>query len=120
MDEFDVKTLAVIVNAVGNLAIGAWLYLDRKADKTNLRIDEISTRVKDLDAHIADKLEAQAGRISHLEAHAEDSPTHADLGELYNKVNAVDSKVSTQGGKLDAIDTTLRLILARITERGLP
>ncbi len=120
MDGFDIKTLAVIVNAVGNLAIGAWLYLDRKADKTNNRIDEIGNRVKELDGHIADKLEAQAGRISHLEAHAEDSPTHADLGELYNKLNAVDSKVSAQGGKLEGIDVTLRLILSRITERGLP
>ncbi len=119
MGDWDIKTLAVIVNAIGNLAIGAWLYLDRKSDKTNNRIDEIGTRVKELDGHIAEKLESQAGRISHLEAHAEDSPTHADLGELYGKLNSVDSKVSAQGGKLEGIDSTLRLILSRITERGM-
>ncbi len=119
MGDWDIKTLAVIVNAAGNLAIGAWLYLDRKADKTNNRIDEIGNRVKELDGHIADKLETQGGRIAHLEAHAEDAPTHADLGTLHDKINALAAQSAAQGGKLDGIDATLRLILVRITERGM-
>lgn len=120
MDSIDLKTIAVIVNAIGNLAIGAWLYMDRKNDRTNVRIDEIGGRVKALDSHIAEKLEAQSGRISHLEAHAEESPTHDDLGSLYDKVHSVDNKVSAQGGKIDSIESTVRMILSRITEKGMP
>lgn len=120
MGSIDFKDIAVIVNALGNLAIGAWLYLDRKGDRTNTRIDEIGTRVKDLDTHMAEKLESQSGRIAHLEAHVEEAPTHADLGGLYDKVHSVDNKVSQQNGKIDSIDATVRMILSRITERGMP
>lgn len=119
MEPLDLKTIAVIVNAVGNLAIGAWLYLDRKGDRTNARIDEVGARVTALDEHVADKLEAQGGRLAHLEAHAEEAPSHTDIGAIYDQIRIVDSKVSTQGGKLDGIESTLRMILSRITEKGM-
>ena len=119
MEELDIKTLAVIINAAINFLIGAWLYLDRKGDKTNARIDEVSLRIRELDDQLARRLEGQSARIAHLEAHAEDAPTHGDLASLHEKINLVSGLVAGQGGKLDGIDATLRLILAQVAERGM-
>lgn len=113
------KDWAVVVNAVGNIAIGAWLYLDRKADRTNTRIDDIGRRVGVLDDHLSEKAELHSSRIAHLEGRVEKSPTHADMGKVYDKVSAISNEQSSQGGRLEGMDTTLRMILARITEKGM-
>lgn len=93
--------------------IAVYVYLASKDRVTNERINGLEN---DLDG----KFDNHGERIARLETHGQNAPTHSDLGDLHNKVNTVDLKVSAQGGKLDAIDATLRMILSRITERGMP
>jgi len=92
--------------------IGIYVYLSNKDRVTNDRIGKLED---DLD----EKLAGHAERISKLESHIEAAPTHGHLGDLYGKIHAVDTKVSSQGGKLESIDATLRMILSRITEKGM-
>jgi chromosome segregation ATPase len=113
--DLDIKTLALIANSLINFAIGAWLYLDRKADKTNALIAQLTARV-----------EEQAGRIAHLEAHAEDAPTHGDLGEIYKRIDSVNSEVSTVNaavskinGTLESVNASLRALTSELMKRGL-
>lgn len=92
--------------------IGIYVYLSNKDKVTNDRIGKLED---DLDA----KLDGQTERIAKLETQVGGAPTHDHIGDLYEKVHAVDTKVSSQGGKLESIDATLRMILSRITEKGM-
>lgn len=93
-------------------ALAIYVYLSNKDKVTNDRIGKLED---DLD----EKLDGHGERISKLETRAEGAPNHDHLGDLYEKVHAVDTKVSSQGGKLESIDATLRMILSRIAEKGM-
>lgn len=107
--KFLLQMLEFIV--VGGCSV--YVYIANKNRVTNERISE-------MESGLEEKIDGHGERIAHLEAHVEQAPTHSDLGDLYGKVNTVDLKVSAQGGKLDAIDATVRMILSRITEKGMP
>ena len=45
--------------------------------------------------------------------------THEDLARIHDKINGTAQAVSAMGGKLDAMNDNLRLILTRIADRGM-
>ncbi|OHC68625.1 MAG: hypothetical protein A3H93_09180 [Rhodocyclales bacterium RIFCSPLOWO2_02_FULL_63_24] len=106
--KFMLQVLEFVV--VGSCSV--YVYIANKNRVTNERITEMETGLEE-------KIDGHGERIAHLEAHAEQAPTHGDLGDLYTEVNKVNQQVSAQGGKLDSIDATVRMILSRITEKGL-
>lgn len=111
----DIDLAKFLLQLLEFIVVGAcsvYVYIANKNRVTNERISE-------MESGLEAKIDSHGERIAHLEAHAEGAPTHGDLGDLYSKVNAVDQKVSAQGGKLDAIDATVRMILSHITEKGL-
>lgn len=98
------------------LVVGAcsvYVYIANKNRVTNERITEMETAIED-------KIDGHGERIAVLETRAKQVPTHSDMGDIHEKINAVDQKVSAQGGKLDSIDAQLRQLMNRILERGLP
>lgn len=111
----DLETAKFMLQVLEFVVVGScsvYVYIANKNRVTNERITE-------MESGLEGKIEGHGERLAHLEAHIEQAPTHGDLGDLYGKVNAVDLKVSAQGGKLDGIDATVRMILSRITERGM-
>lgn len=111
----DIELAKFLLQALEFAVVGscaAYVYIANKDAVTNERINQMETAIEA-------KIDLHGQRIAHLEAHAEEAPNHGHLGELHGKLNAVDLKVSAQGGKLDAIDSTLRMILSRITEKGM-
>ncbi|MCZ7655542.1 MAG: hypothetical protein M5R42_16755 [Rhodocyclaceae bacterium] len=44
MDFEVIKTGLVVINMVGTFSIGAWLYIEKRSDKTNARIDTVEAR----------------------------------------------------------------------------
>lgn len=118
----DTGMLNLIFNGVLALAqLALWAYV-RNANR-NDEVDRRFLRLQESQDAQSEDLGQRIGQIStrmaHVETAIEAAPTHADLGDIYAKVGEVDSKVSTQSGKLDAIDATVRMILSRITERGM-
>lgn len=112
MDIETAKLLFQVLQFIITGAIGVYVYLTAKNRVTNERIGKLE---KDLDG----KLDDHGERIAHLEAHAEQAVTHDDLGKVYEKINAVDVKVSAQGGKIDGIDANVRLMLNQVAAKGL-
>lgn len=100
------------------------LFIYVRNTNRNDEVDRRFVRLQETQDAQGDELGAKIGllstRMAHVETAVEAAPTHNDLGDIYAKVSGVDAKVSTQGGKLDAIDATVRMILSRITEKGLP
>ena len=69
---------------------------------------------------LTERMEAHADRLTRLESASVNAPTHADLAKVYEKLNRVAESSSRMEGQLDGIDATQRLILNRITEKGMP
>ncbi|ANQ83688.1 hypothetical protein dqs_0612 [Azoarcus olearius] len=90
--------------------IAVWLYLEKKRDTTHARIDALE-RSHD------ERLDDHARRIATVEARS--GPTHADLGDMHEKINQVANTSSRMEGEIKGLGDTVRLILSRITERGM-
>lgn len=108
MDAETIRTGLQVVNMLGMFAIGVWLYLEKRNDKTNERVSAQGQ-----------KIEAVEQRISSLEATADAAPDHSDLAKVYDAINALAATVNQLVGENRGQSDTLRLILGRITERGM-
>ena len=97
-----------VVNMIGTLAIGAWVYIERRSDKTNDRVTSLATRV-----------EATERDVSALQQTAEGAPSHADLAKVYESINSLAATVHVLVGENRGQSDTLRLILNQITQKGL-
>lgn len=113
-DEF--KSWLVVVFQLVNIVVsaGLWLYV-RYGD----RHAEIDRKFEALRQEFDTRMDTQDKAISHLRGVSERAPTHKDLSELYEKVNDTAKTVASMAGELRGVNDTLRLILSRITERGL-
>lgn len=93
-------------------AIGFYVYLTNRHRVTNERISS-------LERQMDGRLDQHAERMAHLETSIAAAPTHKDLEKVHEKLNRVAEDTSRMSGELKGVNDTLRLILARITDRGL-
>lgn len=97
------ETLRLLLTAgqfLLSCGIGVWLYFDRRNDRTNERLGQLSEGMdKRLDDH--------AARISALEAMQKSAVTHADLGRITSEVAATKSLLQSVKEQLDRIQTYL-------------
>lgn len=107
MDLEMVKTALMIINMLGTFAIGVWLYLEKRNDKTNARIDKVE-----------ECLEDQGTKLARIEANAANAPTHNDLGDLHERVNAVAEGMNRLTGEFSAVKATLQLIHEHLLRGG--
>lgn len=103
---FGVEDWKFIATVGGYLILAAtnimlWISQRDKVNADNLREVQDKTEFR-LDNH--------ASRIKWLEACAEKSPSHKDLAELYNAINALASKVDKQSGLMDALKSALNRV----------
>lgn len=99
-------------NFVLTWGVALYMYLANKNKVTNERITSLQ---EDFDG----KLDDHATRIARLEEQAKMAPTHDDLGELYKRINSVDSAVSKMNGTLESVDASLRALTSELMKRGL-
>ena len=123
------------ISLVSNFATNIWVYLEKRNDKTNQRITALNEIVERIDKEVvglqsacqscpietlAERLGALEKDVSGLQASAEQAPSHHDLDKVYEAVNDLSEKVDTLAGGFDAFSATLRQILNRIIEKGMP
>lgn len=111
------------IRVYGNLAIsllnllftaGVWLYV-RYGD----RHKEIDRRLADLDARADRRADESDRRISRLEGLVERAPTHGDLSQIHEKLNATSALVNQMAGELKGVNENLRLILSQVAAKGM-
>ncbi|NOV29179.1 hypothetical protein [Methylomonas sp. ZR1] len=90
-------------------AFGIWLYLDRKNDKTHLRISQLEERIDQ-------RLDAHAGRIVRMEAVVEKQPTHDNLADVYREIRKVSDSVAGLTAAISAVQATL-VSVEKLTSR---
>jgi len=99
MDVESIKIALQATNMMGTFALGVWLYIERRGDKTNERVDELSGKVDDIDKDLTD-----------IKAVMRMSPTHTDLSKLYEKINTVSTAINTLSGEFTGLKNVLNLI----------
>jgi ABC-type transporter Mla subunit MlaD len=97
-----------LINMVGTFALGVWLYLEKRNDKTNVRIDEQAVKVDALDKD-----------VSSLKTAASNAPNHSDLAKVYESINSLAATVNQLVGENRGQSDTLRLILNQIAQKGM-
>ncbi len=108
METETIKLWLQAINMLGTFALGVWLYLEKRNDRTNERVTELAGRVEQLDKD-----------VSALQASAENAPNHADLGRVYESINKLAATVNQLVGENRGQSDTLRLILAQIAQKGM-
>ncbi|WP_234086773.1 hypothetical protein [Azonexus sp. R2A61] len=108
MDIETVKVWLQAVNMLGTFALGVWLYLEKRSDKTNERVSKLAAKVVQLDKD-----------VSSLEAVSTAAPNHADLAKVYESINSLAATVNQLVGENRGQSDTLRLILNQITQKGM-
>ena len=83
--------------------IGIYVYLSNKDKVTNDRIGKLED---DLDA----KLDTHIERIVALETKAESSLTHNDLADIHEKINKIDTDISSLSGEFSGVRNLLNTL----------
>lgn len=108
MDYDTVKVWLQVINMIATFALGVWLYLEKRSDKTNDRVSELSKQVDDLDKDVVALQTATAK-----------SPSHEDIAKVYESINGLAATVNQLVGENRGQTDTLRLILNQITQKGM-
>jgi len=108
MDGETIKIWLQGINMLGTFALGVWLYLEKRSDKTNERVTDLAAKVEKLDKD-----------VSALDATANAAPNHADLAKVYESINSLAATVHQLVGENRGQSDTLRLILNQITQKGM-
>lgn len=108
MDIETAKVWLQAINMLGTFALGVWLYLEKRSDKTNERVTELAKQVEHLDKD-----------VTGLKASANQAPNHGDLAKVYESINGLATTVNQLVGENRGQTDTLRLILNQITQKGL-
>lgn len=118
---------AGVLSAVGSLLWAAGrsllnqygdLLRDQLAEhrnESNLRHGQIVSRLDAMEV----ALDADTARIARLENVAETAPSHNDLAKVYESVNNLSATVNQLVGESRGQSDSLRLILNRLTEKGM-
>ncbi|MDR3323255.1 MAG: hypothetical protein LBS89_03525 [Zoogloeaceae bacterium] len=108
MDIENTRLLLQVLNMVGTVVIGCWMYLEKRNDKTNVRIDALTGRVEQADRALMEIKGAAQGQLR-LD----------DLTKVYDRINGIDRKLSEMTGEFRGVSDTLKLLVNKITEKGL-
>ena len=96
------------INVLGTFSLGAWMYLEKRSDKTNERITTLAAKVAQIDKD-----------VTSLTASSETAPNHLDLSNVYKSINELAETVNQLVGENRGQSDTLRLILNQIMQKGL-
>lgn len=102
------RDILLALALLGQIANAAWLYIERRNDKTNERINNQAERM--------DMIEKD---LSGLIATSKGAPTHNDLANVYHAQNRTDEKLNQLIGETRSQSDLLRLIMAQITKKGM-
>jgi hypothetical protein len=136
MNTQEIALAISIANFALTWGVAIYVHLGNKDKATNQRIGTFEESVSEtLTKHATQltALEAAAGdcsqsrekcpvhaeRIAHLETGLKSAPSHADLARIYESVNDLARTVNQLVGVNQGQSDALRMILNKITEKGL-
>lgn len=108
------------VLAISQLALFIYVRNATRNDKVDERFSIMQAAQKADGEKHSGEIAALSGRLAHLESAVASAPDHDDLGKVYEAINTLAGTVNQLVGENRGQSDTLRLILNRITEKGMP
>lgn len=96
----DVSMIIDVVWKVGTLLGFLWMYLANRDKVTNARISSLEDAMDN-------KFDSHMDRISRLEKDVSHSPTHDDIGKLYERMNGLEHRL---GDRIDSVNGAIKRI----------
>lgn len=93
-----------VVQWIGTIGLGAWVYISNKVKAQKQDIDDVNEAVVKIDNRVA-KLETAA-------------LSQEDLGKVHDKINQVSDRVSMMCGKMDGIKGAVDMIQDHLLNNG--
>jgi len=143
MDYYKLLLLLQFLNMLGTLAVGAWVYLDRKNNKTadavtalgervvqveegldqaalsRAALEGIPKQIADVERKIDERVDVHADRLARVEENIKAAPTHHDLEKIYIKLNGVAESSQGVERQLQGVADNVKIIMSRIVDRGM-
>lgn len=115
----EIRDWLLTISMIGHFSYTLWAYIERRGDKTNERMTELTTRIEHVERIVAEVKSAGAA-----------APTHGDLGKIYDAMRELaattNTSISELAGTVNQLvgenrgqSDTLRLILNQITQKGM-
>lgn len=97
-----------IIYKVAFAIFSIWLYLDRRNDKTHLRISKLETEIDG-------KLDVFGERLVRVEMDLKNAPNHNDLAELYREMRKQSETMTVMNSLLAAQSATLAALKDQVS-----
>lgn len=108
------------VLAISQFALFVYVRNANRNDKVDEEFGKIRRDQKaDSEKH-SGEINALSGRMAHLETAIATAPNHDDFGKVYVAISDLARTVNQLVGENRGQSDTLRLIMNRITEKGMP
>lgn len=127
----EIRDILLLISMIGHFSYTAWAYIERRNDKSNEKISELTTKLGEVEKDMAslkqaaDSAPAISAKIGEVEKKmvglkqaVESAPSHHDLGKVYESINTLAATVNQLVGENRGQTDTLRLILNRLTGGG--
>jgi len=96
----DLSLIVDVVWKLGTLIGFGWMYIANRNKVTNARIGQLETE-------FGEKMDTHGNRLSRLEQDVQHSPTHDDLGKLYERMNGLEHRL---GDRIDSVNGAIKRI----------
>lgn len=107
------------VLALAQLALFIYVRNTNRNDEVDGRFTTLQAAQKSQGESLGSEIGKVSQRLAHLETAVEKAPDHDDLSKVYEAINQMASTVNQLVGENRGQSDTLRLILGRITEKGM-
>jgi hypothetical protein len=123
--KFWIDAAQILVTAL----ISIYLWYDRRdratrgavhdaCDKIEALGDDTAEKIDALGSRVDARLAGHEARITTVEACVENAPKHADLAAIYDRINAIGSKVDEMSGELRGFRRGIDLIQQHLMGDG--
>lgn len=112
MNTEELKIWLQVINMLATFGVGIYVWISTQDKVTNKRIS-------DLEEKVDTRIDCYAERIARVEQDLQHGPSHDDIKRIHARIDAVDQRLSRIEGEFKSQVDLLRLILNRITEKGL-
>lgn len=96
---------------VGYLVLGLYVWFSNRQKATRNEIKDVKKEMESMRAAQVSGCGKHKKRTTKLEVAVKNAPTHADIGEVYERVNLVKGTVDEMSGKLTGVNANVNLLV---------
>ncbi len=102
--------------------IAVYVWISKRDSVNNKRFTvlekDLSTSLDDLEKKVDARMDNHSERITKVETECDHAPSHADLGQVYDRINEVSDQVANLTGGMEALKRSVDMIHQHLLNEG--